>query len=237
MTRVPLRRGCVLLALASADGLVRAPLPALRLGRLGRPTMFQDGQDRDGGDLGKKPIGSKLPNPFEVIITVVAQADIVGVQMPWRAPNAMPSPVRGFEPKEHEPEILRLPNHARREVDRTNVHPLLKLGDGDAAEPLLSSLLSLPTPLLLSLLAPLLLAVSPLLVWLVAARKAAWADEVAVSKAEHQSSFDETWRAYREEQAELVERLLQARAAGVRDPLLPTRDAPYTIAVTMATGQ
>jgi len=171
-------------------------------------------------------------NPLKVIATVVAQADIVGVEAPWRAPNTIALPAK-TEP------LRRIHGTwgPRREIDRSCLHPLLRLGgDSDAVEPWLTSLLALPPPVL-ALAVPFAAVLTPLLPVIVAARKASWAEEVAESAAEHQADFDANWLAYRAQQSITVERLLAAQAAGTRDPLLPPPDEPFTVSVTMATGQ
>ena len=160
-------------------------------------------------------------NPLKVIATVVAQADIVGVESPFRVPNTIALPAKT----------------ARREIDRSCLHPLLRLSDdSDAVEPWLTSLLALPAPAL-ALTVPVAAVLAPLLPMIVAYRKASWAEEVAESAAEHQAAFDANWLAYREQQSVTVDRLLAAQAAGTRDPLLPPPDEPFTVCVTMATGQ
>ena len=161
-------------------------------------------------------------NPVKIIATVIAQAEIVGVQAPF-SPDVAPLA----------PSISRLPNDARREVDRDCVHPLLKLGNGDTIEPALTA--ALKSPLLLALAAPFAAVLAPFVPAVVAARKASWAAEVQASAAEHQAAFDASWQSYRHRQSELVDELLAA--AGIRDPLLPPSEAPFTVCVTMATGQ
>lgn len=169
-------------------------------------------------------------NPITVLATVIAQAEIVGVEAPFKAPAT-------FTPAPTAPPVDRLPNGARREIHRECVHPLLKLGDGAALEPLLARLLDLPPTLLLTAVAPVLVLLAPLLAALVAVRKAAWAEEVAESAATHRAAFESMWDDYLERQRTTVEALIAARAAGTRDPLLPPRDEPFTVCVTMATGQ
>ena len=161
-------------------------------------------------------------NPVKIIATVIAQAEIVGVQAPF-SPDVAPLA----------PSISRLPNDARREVDRDCVHPLLKLGNGDTIEPALTA--ALKSPLLLALAAPFAAVLAPCVPAVVAARKVSWAAEVQASAAEHRAAFDASWQSYRHRQSELVDELLAA--AGIRDPLLPPSEAPFTVCVTMATGQ
>ena len=106
--------------------------------------------------------------------TVVAQADIVGVQAPWRVPE------RGAKKKTKPfPKLDYLDatvsdlsvedvydthcqtTHAGRST-HTGTHTLLKLGDGAENELLLPSLLSLPQPLLGAFAVPLLAVFAPL---------------------------------------------------------------------------
>ena len=240
----------IITMLAKAVALALA-LPAAAYGlqtpiispRSTRPSMVID-----------RPPDEKILNPLKVIATVVAQADIVGVPSPFRVPDAPPpiaaaaaadAPLDALDapPATAADGPLLLPNKARREVDRDNIHPLLKLGDGapfERREALLTALLALPTPLrnaLLLLAAAPLLKVWPLVGLAIASRKHVWEREVAASAAEHRDAFDATWREYRDEQQATVEALLAARAAGTRDPALPAAGTPFTVAVTMSTGQ
>ena len=227
----------VALALALSDALLMPTLPAAR--RLTTPRMILD-----------RPEEKTELNPVKIIATVVAQADIVGVQAPWRVPEKAPKKKTKPFPKldyldatvsdlsvEEVYEEPRLPNNARREVDREVLHPLLKLGDGAEIEPLLSSLLSLPQPLLGAFAVPLLAVLAPLVAYMVVSRKLSWYEDVAASQREHKEAFDAAWQTYREEHNEIVDKLLAARASGARDPLLPPIDQPFTVCVTMATGQ
>ena len=192
------------------------PVPLRSSPRMPPPRMFDGSDDKQ-----------KLESPITIIAKVIAQADIVGYEDPRkitrppitpadRSPTPPPSP---------------LPT---REIDRTTVHPLLKLVDN---EELLTALLALPRPLALSLALPVVIAALPALMLLVAARKAEWERARLASAREHKPAFDAAWQEYLTTQRRLVDELLAARASGARDPALPPVGAAQTIAVTMATGQ
>ena len=245
--RAPSLVAIVSLFLSRSDAF-RAPLGSQKAhARIGRPVM--DAEDEDFRLPREKfaITGSTVPSPVKWIATVIAQAEIVGVEQPNRVPNTFPAPKPKFprfnwdvlpKPTSTPTKEPRLPNNARREVDRDCVHPLLKLGDGETTiEPLLTSLLALPQPALLAVVGPVLVACVPLLAVFVAARKSTYAREVAASAAEHFAAFDAAWCAYREEQRRIVNALLDSRATGTRDPLLPDRTETFTVCVTMATGQ
>merc|ERR1719399_2034727 len=94
----------------AADGLV-VRLPAARPARGsaarvgGSPHMVLDRRP-------KQKFPAKFENPVKVIATVIAQADIVGYEPPKRVPDAFVAPSDVAAPD------ARLPNGARREVDR-----------------------------------------------------------------------------------------------------------------------
>ena len=216
----------------------------LRANHRARHPRLDSGPRMQGGGDDTPPL---LTNPLKVLATVIAQAEIVGVEAPTRVPNsfkpAHPSPAasttttatatagvattgakasvtvggrklvvpvwecsEGSESEGAGDDRSLLPSGARREIDRDCLHPLLRLGDAPALEAALSSLLSLPTPIALCLAAPLLMGLAPVVLALVAQRKAQWARDVAASAAEHRAAFDETCAAHRDQQRHAVRR-------------------------------
>ena len=135
--------------------------------------------------------------------------------------------------------LLSFKDAGLREVDRSNLHPIFKLGlqeeiTGDVMQQtdiiaatisiaLVFLMIGTAFPILLPFFFP---------IFFVALRKKRWKEIVKTSKADNRSAFEANLIEYRQSQHQLVDDLLRQQ----QNPL-SIADLPKVVAVTMATGQ